>query len=103
MREVARLAILVCVSCACGLLPGGNEPQVTRADFGNDWPFTVESGVLACEGTDSVTFRTGGKTYAVSGGTFGEPIGPIWADDPVAGAGKKDLTPLEDAGLKLCP
>ena len=106
MRAAAYLAFVVSSLGACALLPGVNERQVTRADFGDDWPLTVESGMLACEGTDSITFRTGGKTYAVNeagASSFGEPIGPIWADDPIAGAGKKDLSPLEDAGLKLCP
>jgi uncharacterized protein DUF2511 len=107
MRAAAYLATVVGLLAACALLPGGNQRQVTRAEFGNDWPLTVESGLLACEGSDSITFETGGKTYAVVDhgiAPFGEPIDPIWADDPTGGASmKKDLEPLMSAGFPLCP
>ena len=100
------LATIVGLFAACALLPGGNERQVTSADFGDDWPLTVESGVLACEGTDSITFQTGGKTYAVVEAgiaSFGAPIDPIWADEPTGATSKMDLWPLMRAGLELCP
>jgi hypothetical protein len=81
--------------------------DVTRTDFGDAWPFTVESGTLRCQGTDSIAFETGGVIYDVTGAGsvfgsgFGEPIEPIWARD--ASGAHKDLAPLELAGNHLCP
>ena len=103
---VKRAAILLALAaCTTG---GGadlaaNERQVSRADFGNDWPLTVESGVLACEGAGAVTFTTGGTTYAVNGlaqRTYPE-IDAIWADAP-GPPPKKNIGPLIDRGLALC-
>jgi hypothetical protein len=80
---------------------------VTRAEFGDAWPLTVDSGTVHCRGTDSVTFETGGVIYDVTGADevfgsgFGEPIEPIWARD--ANGALKDLAPLELAGNRLCP
>ncbi len=55
--------------------------RVTRSDFGADWPLTVESGILECQG-GAVTFRHNGVLYAVNGTamTFkrGKEIDPIW-------------------------
>ena|SRR5437660_8134727 len=82
----------------------GSSVQVTRADFGDAWPLTVDGGTLACEGAGAVTFTVGGTTYAVNGMASGNgqwpDIDPIWAkgsDTP-----KKDIGPLIDRGLQLC-
>ena len=59
---------------------------ITRADFGDEWPFTVDSGQLRCAAS-AVTFTTDdGRTYGVNGMALqrGFPeIHPIWslADD----------------------
>lgn len=86
---------------------GGADPgKVTRADFGDSWPLTVESGTLRCDGSDGV-----GKAYIVtSEGTFAlnglakseyDDIDPIWAEGD-DGIPKKDIAPLIDAALELC-
>jgi hypothetical protein len=90
---------------ACELdASSGNSIEVSRADFGTDWPLTVEGGVLACEGAGSVTFAAGGTTYAVNGMAetqdAGADIDPIWKD--VGGGLKKNIGPLIDRGLELC-
>ena len=44
-----------------------SEPLiVSRADIGDKWPFTVESGEIRCD-RDRVTFHTEGKVYALNG------------------------------------
>lgn len=62
------------------------ERVISRADFGEEWPFTVESGTLRCSGSGAVTFTTEGATYAVNGtaSTVGAGIAiePIWAFAP---------------------
>jgi hypothetical protein len=78
--------------------------EVSRGDFGEDWPLTVDSGVLACQGAGAVTFTAlDGTTYAVNGlaqsATPYPEIDPIWAD---SGKPKVDIGPLIDRGLDLC-
>ena len=44
-----------------------SEPLIiSRAEMGDKWPFTVESGELRCD-RDRVTFHTEGKVYALTG------------------------------------
>lgn len=87
--------------------PKTAEP-LTRADLGDAWPFTVEAGTLRCEGGSSVVFVADGKSYAINGTARSQTDYPdvdrIWADDPRPGYGpKKDIGPIIDRGLKLCP
>jgi hypothetical protein len=79
---------------------------VSRAQYGTAWPLTVESGTLRCAPGRAVVFRTtDGTDYAVNGtamdGSY-EDIRAIWADDPTGVAPKIDISPLIQAGLKLC-
>jgi hypothetical protein len=57
---------------------------VSRAEFGDKWPLTVEEGVLRCDprgALGAVLFETGGRRYAVNGTAKSlghRPIDPIW-------------------------
>lgn len=94
--------------------PRFDTQEVSRADFGDDWPLTVEEGVLVCSREGSrviVTFLVTGSTreYALNASAEGQgfpPINPIWADDPLyasSGAGIKiAITPLRSRALALC-
>jgi len=81
-----------------------NAIPISRADYGDAWPLTVDSGTLTCEPGHAVVFRApDGKEYGVNGAAGDRPdIGPIWADDPTGIAPKLDLSPLIEAGLALC-
>jgi hypothetical protein len=87
-----------------------SEAKITKQEFGDKWPFTVDEGILACKGTSSfgeVTFTANGKTYAVNGAARGTkkyiPADEIWADNPSPlGGPKKDIGPIIERGLKLC-
>jgi hypothetical protein len=85
----------------------GSSVEVGRADFGKDWPLTVNSGTLHCAGVGAITFTTGGTTYAVNGFAVGEhkyaDIKAIWARDPSGLVPRKDIGPLIERGSKLCP
>jgi len=76
---------------------------VNAEDFGEDWPLTVESGLLVCEVPGAVIFVGGGDAYAVNGlaETWGYVgIEPIWIE---TGDGfRKNIGPLIDLGLTLC-
>ena len=69
---------------------------VSRADFGADWPLTVESGMLSCSGIRNVVFEANQQRYAVTGAAktaLGLPgIDSIWADNPSV-AGLKKILP----------
>jgi Protein of unknown function (DUF2511) len=87
---------------------------VSRTDYGNDWPLTVESGTLRCDPPSAVTFTTeNGTTYWINGtaasmadGNGWLDVEPIWADDPDPTYEGLDLKinigPLIDDGLTLC-
>lgn len=82
---------------------------VSRATYGDDWPFSVPSGTLSCypsgnnDGRLLVTFGTGdGIEYALNGQarSFGFPeldetILPTWPDASMLGD-------LIEQGLALC-
>ena len=94
--------------------PRFDTQEVSRADFGDRWPLTVEEGVLVCSREGSrviVTFLVTGSTreYALNASAERQgfpPINPIWADDPryaSSGAGiKVAITPLRSRALALC-
>ncbi|MFF9153849.1 hypothetical protein ACF1AB_16650 [Streptomyces sp. NPDC014846] len=78
---------------------------VTASRF-NEWPFTVDAGVLRCE-AGAVTFEPpAGPRYAVNGTAkdSGYPaMTPIWADDKALGNGLKvDISEVLDKGMSLC-
>ena len=82
------------------------EKIIKASDFGNEWPLLVSEGVIRCDAPKIVTFITSdGMRYAVNGTAtaFGHPeINPIWKDSPVAYIPKMNISPLIDAGLKIC-
>lgn len=83
---------------------------VTRAQFGDEWPLSVEDGQLACDSRQHVTFTSGGVVYALNGTAKGaidngapyQVIDSIWLDDPNVAGLKLSLRPLLDIGLSLC-
>lgn len=86
---------------------GDQSKKIGRADTA-DWPLTVESGVLKCEGSGGfgkVTIEVDGKSYALNGSAMSDKsnvdLRPIWADDKAAGF-KMSVGPLIQEGLRLC-
>jgi hypothetical protein len=80
---------------------------VTKADYGEKWPFTVDSGLLRCIGPrQEIIFVANGETYALNGTAKSNPkyadIRPIWRDDPSIQGVKISVQPLIFAGLDLC-
>jgi hypothetical protein len=84
---------------------------ITREQLGEAWPFTVESGLLACNDQQHVTFTAGGVVYALNGTAKGaidngapyQLIDTIWLDSPTPSTGPKvSLRSVLDIGLSLC-
>ena len=112
IRFLALAAVLALAGCGGrdngqGSAATTGSQTVSRADFGEEWPLTVDSGVLSCEGAGSVYFTADdGRRYAVNGTAMtagdAQRIDAIWADDPTGLSPKKNIGPLIDDGLKLC-
>jgi hypothetical protein len=85
---------------------------ISRDDLGEQWPLTVDAGVLSCEshggGVHSVFFTDPeGKRYALNGKAEGHHpelplIDQIWAPNPKVPELKINIGPLIDRGLELC-
>ena len=109
-RSPAVLLVISLLVVLAGCGGAANERHLSRSDYGADWPLTVESGTLRCEGAGAVVFKAGGTTYAVNGFANGmaeqhgwADVADIWADDASSDGGKKNIGRLIDDGLKLCP
>lgn len=82
-----------------------NRARVTRAQFGDAWPLTVNSGEVECINKYIVVFHApNGKTYGLNGISFGHGyprIHPIWRDNPRIPGSKVNIGPLIQFGLSL--
>ena len=116
-----RLFVIVALLAACATggsvaptppreiaTPAPVPGAVSRADYGDAWPLTVESGVVRCDLGHAVVFHApDGTDYALNGIAMAEPekykdLHPIWADDPGGIAPKLSIGPLIELGLNLC-
>lgn len=76
-----RFVILAVLSVAGCSEPGkhsmSEEPlskgvEITKAEYGVEWPFTVDSGLLYCDAPGSnVVMLSNGKVYALNGRAMG--------------------------------
>lgn len=115
MRSIFIIALVSCfVLAACGsdstTEPTQNPGSVHQDDYGDAWPFTVESGVIRCLTGERVVFESGGVTYAINGLARGameqqgwSDVGEIWRDNPEGPAPKVSLDGMISLGLGLCP
>jgi hypothetical protein len=109
--SVSKLLVLAgsLVACACsGTVDPQSEQRISRAQFGDDWPFTVTEGLLRCDRGTFVVFVANGKTYAINGSAKGAAnregyvdFESIWRPDETPGL-KVSISPVIEAGLKLC-
>lgn len=80
---------------------------MTREQLGKDWPLTVDSVVVRCDGQSVIVRAPDGTDYAVNGTAQTQhpdlpKIDPIWAPDPDMQGLKIDIGPIIDKGLDLC-
>jgi len=95
-------SIILLYSCS------NHSKSLNKSDFGEDWPFKVESGRVECLDGYMVVFKTGSDVYALNdaarlGGDF-KNIKDILRPDANYPGKKimKDLSQIEFEGLKLC-
>lgn len=109
----ASAAIAVCLAgCGGADRTGGvalppHQERVTRAEYGDEWPFTVDEGVIeAVPDSPALVFHAGGKTYGLNGAARGKrgqyaDIGEVWAPLPGGSNLRKDITPILKRGMAL--
>lgn len=96
-----------------------SSKTIKAEEYGEEWPFTVDEGILKCDG-EAVTFVTDGKIYPINGLAGNKThlqLEDIWRVDEKAiesykemGISEKDLgyTPrisisgMINEGLELC-
>lgn len=79
--------------------------KVTRKQYGDEWPFTVEEGVIDCPKPSAAVFRHGGKVYALNGIAMSlgyEELEPIWKDNPKIPGYKISIGSMIQLALKQC-
>ena len=82
--------------------------KVTKAEYGNDWPFTVDEGRIGCKQGIAPYFSVHGIQYALTG--FGQSLGmkplypttALWRDDPAYPGTKVNLGPIMEKAKELC-
>jgi len=116
-KLIARIALttgLVSLTWAGSL--AGSGVEVTAAEYGDKWPFTVDHGLLRCEFPSRVVFRTNDVDFAVNGSAASRyaKIEPIWRVNTkmqeafkAAGAASDfvpriNIGPMIQRGLELC-
>jgi predicted Zn finger-like uncharacterized protein len=90
--------------------PVSRGVRVTRAEWGDAWPFTVDSGMVDCLDSlgnrkGAAVFSYGGKTYALNGYAKSRRytnIRPIWRDNSDIPGAKIDIGPMIDLALGQC-
>lgn len=100
-RLIVVLVALALVLASCSK----RGVKVSRAEYGDAWPLTVESGRLECVPPSAIIFHSGGETYAVNGtaDSLGyRDIRPIWRDNPDGPTPKINIGPLIKRGLAYC-
>ena len=95
-------SMLLIYSCS------NNTKRLNKSDYGDDWPFSVQSGTVQCMDGFVVVFKTGNDTYALNdaarlSGEYKNIKEILRADANYPG--KKimmDLSQIEFEGLKQC-
>lgn len=101
MKRISIKVALVFLMAACS----PSENQVTQSQFGDKWPFTVESGYVDCVQPSRAIFRANGEVYALNGlarSAGYKPIDEIWRDDPTGVLPKINIGQMISLALAQC-
>jgi hypothetical protein len=80
---------------------------ITAAEYGAEWPFTVNEGTLMCLPPGAVILKTRQGMYNINGLAMShyernKDIREIWKPDPKIPGMKIYLGDITNRGLKLC-
>ncbi len=101
--------LLMCALTSCGGSTNVKSKKISKTDFGDKWPLTVDEGEVKCVDNLFIVFEADGKTYAVNGAAkdaMGQrryiDIIEIWKRDPQYPDIGMDIGPVLDTGVELC-
>lgn len=82
--------------------------EISKEQLGDDWPLTVESGVLKCIDDNGILLaiiEVNGVEYQLNGAAKSmgyENIDIIWSNNPSIPGARLSLSPLISKALELC-
>lgn len=88
--------------------PEQQEPQgilVSREEFGDEWPFTVESGRVDCRQGGAAVFIVDNWVYQLNGVAAQKgyaDLAPIWRDNPDIPGTKISVGPMIRLAQQQC-
>ena len=98
------LAVLLLVACGGGSDDDGGK-VTTAAELGQAWPFSVDSGVVSCEGTNIALFTVDGTTYGLNSAALEQNYAdsePIRIDNPAIPGVRLDLGTIISLAIRQC-
>lgn len=79
--------------------------EVTREEYGDRWPFTVDSGRVECRQGGAVVFVVGDWVYQLNGIASQKGyanLAPIWRDNPDIPGSKVSVGPMIRLAQQQC-
>lgn len=102
------LALIALLSMGCGV----NSKEVTKKEFGIQWPFTYDTATLTCYQDGDIkspVVTVNGKRYGLTGfadNKYGasdiNAINEVWVKRSDGSGLMVDLGPITKAALELC-
>lgn len=117
-----RRFVILCLTMALVACSGSSDKSkadsdvkvkyVTKAEYGEKWPFTFDDGLISCikggvfiaDGKTLVKYPLTGlsMTYMRNGMVLARPLEEVWLPNPKNPGAKINVNPFIDEGLKLC-
>jgi hypothetical protein len=92
MKRALALALMLMVAACDG---GSSGLRVTASEYGEDWPYTVDSGTLECD-RDAATFTDpSGTKWALNGVAMSRGVKSM--DDSIWLADEETMAQLREA------
>jgi hypothetical protein len=88
-----------------GTFPDSAGLLVTREQFGEKWPLTVDRAYVGCVIGRLALIKINGKTYGLTGAARAQgypPLDNLWRDNPDLPGAKVTISPLTELALKQC-